>query len=328
MKLIWAAGGNESPLGEEELTLTTVTAGQSNAGQLACDFTSAAAQLLSPRTALMYARHLAANDPLLFWCGLVLCGAVPLFAAAGMSVGDLALAVNPWIKPIKFAISFASFLWTAASLLLWLSLSPAMLRTVRCTLSASVAVEMMSLTIQAWRSAHFSLAGRIDALATMATNGAIFGVTAATVWLLYMYCEGRARIHVPDQLFITAVRLGLSIFLIGNAIGGYMLARGSHTVGALDNGPGLPFLKWSTVAGDLRIAHFIALHAIQVLPLFAYLLLQMEPQLHFKARRRALWIAALLLMLVVGGTFIQAAIGQPLIASKTAVQHVVAMSRR
>ena len=328
MKLIWAAGGNESPLGEEELTLTTVAAGESNTWQAARDFTSAAARLLSPRTALAYGRHLAASDPLLFWCGLILCGAVPFFAAAGMSVSTLALAANPWIKPVKFAISFASFLWTAATLLLWLTLSPAMLRIIRCTLSISVAVEMTSLTIQAWRSAHFSIAGRIDALATMATNGAIFGVTAATVWLLYMYCGNRARIHVPDRSFITAVRLGLAIFLAGNAIGGYMLARGAHTVGALDNGPSLPFLKWSTVAGDLRIAHFIALHAIQVLPLLAYLFLQMEPQLHFRTRQRAVWAAALLLMLVVGGTFIQAAMGQPLIATRTAMQHIVAMSRR
>jgi len=77
----------------------------------------------------------------------------------------------------------------------------------------------------------------------------------------------RIRLH-PSYLW--GIRAGLVVFMSGSVIGGIMVAHGAHTFGAPDGGPGVMFFNWSTVAGDLRIAHGLAIHALQLLPLAGY----------------------------------------------------------
>jgi hypothetical protein len=292
-----------------------LTPAQSWAGPLGiawiAAFISSAAQTFAPANIRHVFYKLDATDPVLCRFGWALAASVAVLSAVMLNGGQ-ALATSAWIKPIKFSVSFASFVWTISLFLSALDLPYWRQKLARYAIVVSVTLEMASLIVQAWRSAHMIALTRIDVIAAQATSAMISIVTMVSIWVLAMFLRPQS-IRLIDGAQILAVRLSMGIFLAGNAIGGYMLARGSHTVGAADGTQGLPFLNWSTIAGDLRIAHFIALHAIQIIPLFTWLLWSMTPRPSLKYRKLTVVILSALVTLIVSATFIQAAMGSPLL---------------
>ncbi|MBB6377832.1 hypothetical protein BKA01_005092 [Pseudonocardia eucalypti] len=135
------------------------------------------------------------------------------------------------------------------------------------------------------RQSHFNVVTPLDAAmwATMAT-------AITVLWFANLVVAGYLMYRrVGDRPLTLAVRAGTVISLFGAGIAFLMtrptLAQGAsmrdgsfagfiggHSVGALDGGPIMPVTGWSTTAGDLRIAHFVGLHALQALPLLAILL--------------------------------------------------------
>jgi hypothetical protein len=94
------------------------------------------------------------------------------------------------------------------------------------------------------------------------------------------------RQRFADRSLGWALRLGMALTIAG-AMTGPLMTRptaaqladaragarmrtaGAHSVGGPDGGPGVPVTGWSREHGDLRVPHFLGLHAIQALALTA-----------------------------------------------------------
>jgi hypothetical protein len=179
------------------------------------------------------------------------------------------LGLNPWVKPAKFEISGMIFLLTVA-VMLWAVARDGRWKRSRAVMGWGFGIVMIvEDTIIALQSArgvrsHMNYSTVTDAL-LFAVMGIFITLNTLTgAWLLVLWL--RARTEWPKAV-VWGVRLGLLMLLAASIEGGRIVAHGAHTVGAADGGPGLAFLNWSTKHGDLRVAHFFALHALQLFPL-------------------------------------------------------------
>ncbi|MEZ5398353.1 MAG: hypothetical protein R2729_01710 [Bryobacteraceae bacterium] len=178
--------------------------------------------------------------------------------------------VNTWIKPAKFALAFAVYLWTLALYVKELDGPRWAVLTIRFGASFLAAVAMAGTAIQAGRGvgSHFNVATQFD-LALFSTMGLAL-VMNTLLMLLLLFQIVWQQPDMPAALLF-GMRLGVILFILGSFEGLLMILNQSHTVGAPDGGPGLPFLNWSTTHGDLRIAHIVGLTGFQMLPLAGWL---------------------------------------------------------
>jgi hypothetical protein len=219
----------------------------------------------------------------LYWTAVAM--AVLAVITAGLAMIDQRTLVGAplWFKPLKFSISIALYSLALA----WMlgQLKERAMRRTGWVIVAGLALEMVIIVGQAARGqmSHFNDDGGGGTVLF-----AIMGATITVVWFATLAIALRfLREPGRDRAMAIAIRLGLLVSLVGMAVGFVLSANGGHSVGVPDGGPALFFVGWSTTGGDLRIAHFVGLHALQVLPLVAALLAQRS--LPEAIRTRIVW---------------------------------------
>jgi hypothetical protein len=209
-------------------------------------------------------------SPALYYCGLAHLALFVLMIIIAQFDHRQLMGINLWTKPIKFAISIAIYCLTWPLFLQYFPFERLKRRFARFTIFA-MTFEMLAIASQAARGqlSHYNTSGMYNSILFSVMGIVIVSQTFFALYMGIRFFKVKPAQITPALLW--AIRLGIIMAGFFALEGGVMASRLAHTVGAADGGPGLPFFNWSRIAGDLRIAHFMGLHALQIEPLFVIL---------------------------------------------------------
>ena len=221
---------------------------------------------------MYFIETLRSRNETLFNFGLICLVLTILFFVLSKSTSTEVFGINAYIKPFKFALSTFLYSWTMAWFFGYL---PTFNSTVfNWIIIITLGFEIVYIALQASKGelSHYNVSSPMKSflytmMALMATIA-----TVATAYIAVLFF-GNSVSELPDY-YLWSIRLGLIIFVIFSFEGFAMGSRMTHTIGGVDGSKGIPILNWSFTHGDLRIAHFIGMHALQIIPILSFYLLK------------------------------------------------------
>ena len=209
----------------------------------------------------------------LFLFGLICLLASIIFFVLAKTTSVEVMGVNAWYKPFKFALSTVFYAWAMAWFCYYLP-STFNVKLFNYTVIILLGFEIAYIAFQAGRGqlSHFNISSVL-----YATLYSLMGIAATLVTLYTAYVGVLFCTHLFPNLpnyYVWSIRIGIFIFVIFALEGFVMGSRMSQTIGGLDGNHGIPILNWSKKFGDPRIAHFIGMHALQVIPLISFYVLK------------------------------------------------------
>lgn len=249
--------------------------------------------------------------------------------------------VPAWMKPAKFAISSSVYSFTLLWMLGFIQGHKRSVSIIANVIAIGFFVEMLLIIGQVVRgtTSHFNFSTLFDSAVyiTMA-------VFITLVWCMTFVAAILLLLQrMPNPVFAWSLRLGILLSLVGMAVAFFMTLPttmqltalhagthlpyiGAHSVGVTDGGLGIPFLGWSTVGGDLRIPHFVGLHALQVIPFVGWLLMLLQTRmLHIGHKVALLWTFSMSYLGVIALLTWQALRAQSIVAPDALTLQVVAV---
>jgi hypothetical protein len=252
-------------------------------------------------------RTLYRDEPVLMIFGTVLAAMmVPAFFSYLVETRTFN-GINVWIKPLKFMSSAAIFLFTLALFMPFLDKADRAKKSVNAAvwiISIFLLLEILYITYRASRAeaSHFNRENVLGIVLYAWMGITILIATILSGWIGWLILKGKDAIARPDLRY--AIGVGL---VVGTALGSltaiYMSTQTGHWVGGVRNDAGGSFFfGWSRTGGDLRVAHFIGLHAMQGIPLIGWLVSLVSTA----AVKPAVIVSTVLWILVTAATFAQA----------------------
>jgi hypothetical protein len=220
------------------------------------------------------------------------------------------LGINAMIKPMKFALSIWIYSWTMSLILSYLTAARAV-KIYSWVAVVAMSFEQIAITSQAFRGelSHFNQSSAYGIVVFALMGVFILTITLWTAYMAYLFIKQKK--YPISSAKVTGIRFGLVYFVVFSLFGGYVSGLQGHTVGAADGSNGIWLLNWSTLFGDLRVAHFFGIHSLQMIPLFA---MMTDRYFSRPSSKRAVQVFALLYLGFVLFTMIQGLRGLPFVS--------------
>jgi hypothetical protein len=252
-----------------------------------------------------FIQQLRYRNETLFWYGLICLVFSAVCIVLTRYSNTQVYNVNAWYKPFKFAFSTFLFVWAMAWYCYYLPNFN--IKLFNWSVIILLGFEIFYIAFQASKGqlSHYNVSTPVySALySMMALAASIVTLYTAYVGILFFT---NSLPELPDY-YLWAIRMGIIIFVIFSFEGFAMGSRLNHSVGALNENSNLFILGWSKTVGDLRVSHFIGMHALQVLPVLSYYVLK---------NTKLTIVLSIIYFLLALSTLIQALKGRPLINAK------------
>jgi len=210
------------------------------------------------------------NEPLFFYGAISMVGALICFVLSKYSSIQI-LGISGWIKPFKFFLSVSIFVFTMVLYLQFLE-NQKQVTIYSWSIIVLFSVELFFIVLQAARgkTSHYNLQTTLDSTISIIMGLTIILFMLHTVFIVFLFFN--QKYFEVDKNMVLALKLSLSIMVLFAFEGFVMVSVLKHTIGSEDGSAGLPIVNWSRNHGDLRVAHFFGMHALQLIPLVTYLL--------------------------------------------------------
>lgn len=221
---------------------------------------------------MTFIQELKTRNETLFIYGLLCLGVALAFLILSKTTSTQVYGVNAWYKPFKFAFSTFLFAWAMA----WYChyLSNFNIQFFNWSVILLLGFEIVYIAIMASKGqvSHYNLSTPFYAtmFSLMALAATLVSLYTAYVGIVFFT---QTFPNLPNY-YLWAIRLSLLIFVVFALEGFAMGSRLSHTVGAVNDNSNWFIIGWSKTVGDLRVSHFIGMHALQVLPMLSFYLLK------------------------------------------------------
>lgn len=259
-----------------------------------------------------FLHHLKQRNETLFYYGLICLILSLVFLLLTKVTTTQVYNVNAWYKPFKFAFSTFLFAWAMAWYCYYLPNFN--IKLFNWSVIILLGFEIVYIALQASKGqlSHYNLSTPVYAALYSMMALAASAVTIYTAYVGLLFFTNT----FPDlpSYYLWAIRFGIILFVIFSFEGFAMGSRLNHSVGALNDNSSWFIIGWSKTVGDLRVAHFIGMHALQVLPVLSFYV--------FKNTKLTLALSVLYGLLALL-TLIQALQGKPLIKGSDTKENLI-----